>query len=260
MQSIVIGDVHGCFYTLKSLLEKVSFDPKQDHLYFLGDLVGKGKYSDLVLDYVMGLPNCDIVLGNNDIEWLMDYLLGSTRRKDFRELSVHKSAKLWADFLVKQSLAIVKDFGTLVHASVCSEWTEDDVLAINQRLTKQLRDDTIAFLSMCKNSWEDFEAGISLTGDALNLDILLTCRYYDVDGEWSRATGAPEDHQDLVPWYTLERKIKKPVIFGHWAALRGRKLPLDINLDGGAVYGGALMALRGETMEIIRVGKHENDS
>lgn len=258
MRSIVIGDVHGCFYTLKALLERVSFDPNKDHLYFLGDLVGKGKHSDLVLDYVMGLSNCDIVLGNNDIEWLMDCLLGATQRKDLQELSLHKHASLWADFLSKQPLAIVKDFGVLVHASVCPDWTEGDVLAINQQLTEQLRDDTVGFLQMCKNSWDDFDAGISLTGQALNLDILLTCRYYGADGTWSSATGAPEDHPELVPWYTLERKIKKPVLFGHWAALRGRKLPFDINLDGGAVYGGSLMAWVEE--EIYRVEKQDDDS
>ena len=39
---IFIGDVHGCIDELKLLLDETKYDPKTDHVVFVGDLVHKG--------------------------------------------------------------------------------------------------------------------------------------------------------------------------------------------------------------------------
>ena len=46
----VIGDVHGCFFTLSTLLEKL---PKDIEIIFVGDLCDKGKFSKEVIDLVI---------------------------------------------------------------------------------------------------------------------------------------------------------------------------------------------------------------
>ena len=46
----IIGDVHGCFHTLKSLLAKL---PRDADLIFVGDLCDKGNYSRDVIDFVI---------------------------------------------------------------------------------------------------------------------------------------------------------------------------------------------------------------
>lgn len=46
----VIGDVHGCIYTLKKLINKL---PNDAEIIFVGDLCDKGIYSKEVIDYVM---------------------------------------------------------------------------------------------------------------------------------------------------------------------------------------------------------------
>lgn len=46
----VIGDVHGCFYTLQNLLSRL---PKDAELIFVGDLCDKGNFSKDVIDYVI---------------------------------------------------------------------------------------------------------------------------------------------------------------------------------------------------------------
>lgn len=46
----VIGDVHGCFYTLQNLIARL---PKDAELIFVGDLCDKGKFSKDVIDFVM---------------------------------------------------------------------------------------------------------------------------------------------------------------------------------------------------------------
>lgn len=72
----IIGDVHGCFLTLKSLVEKIGEDSE---FYSVGDLVDKGPDSCKTLDYVMGLSNFKMVLGNHEtkyIEYIERYIDG----------------------------------------------------------------------------------------------------------------------------------------------------------------------------------------
>ncbi len=51
-RDFVVGDVHGCFETLRSLLHRVSFDPTKDRLFFTGDLVDRGPRSMEALEWL----------------------------------------------------------------------------------------------------------------------------------------------------------------------------------------------------------------
>lgn len=46
----IIGDVHGCFYTLQNLIEKL---PEDAELIFVGDLCDKGNFSKEVIEFVI---------------------------------------------------------------------------------------------------------------------------------------------------------------------------------------------------------------
>ncbi len=48
----VIGDVHGCFFTLTKLIEEVEKKYPQAEIYLVGDLVDRGKHSCEVMDFV----------------------------------------------------------------------------------------------------------------------------------------------------------------------------------------------------------------
>ena len=52
---IAIGDIHGCFYTLESLLEKAKWNPKTDTLVFIGDYIDRGKNSMAVVLTLIGM-------------------------------------------------------------------------------------------------------------------------------------------------------------------------------------------------------------
>jgi serine/threonine protein phosphatase 1 len=60
--SYIIGDVHGCFYTLKKLLAKL---PKNADIIFVGDLCDKGLYSKEVIEYVIS-NDYQCVKGNHE--------------------------------------------------------------------------------------------------------------------------------------------------------------------------------------------------
>ncbi len=69
-----VGDTHGEVETLKALLEKIRFDPRKDHLYFVGDYNAGGNPNAL-LAYLSGfyqedcaLPGCHLIRGNHERE------------------------------------------------------------------------------------------------------------------------------------------------------------------------------------------------
>ena len=52
---IVIGDIHGCYRTLKMLIESQIMPEKADQIYFVGDYIDRGPRSREVLDYIIDL-------------------------------------------------------------------------------------------------------------------------------------------------------------------------------------------------------------
>lgn len=74
-RSIVIGDIHGCAKTLRSLIEEYVRPEKEDNLYLLGDYVNKGPDTKGVIDYILELKQQDYLVeclrGNHD-QMMMD--------------------------------------------------------------------------------------------------------------------------------------------------------------------------------------------
>ena len=52
MANYAIGDVQGCFNELQGLLDEINFDPTEDRLWFVGDLINRGPESLLTLEFI----------------------------------------------------------------------------------------------------------------------------------------------------------------------------------------------------------------
>lgn len=69
---IAIGDIHGCFHTLKKLLEEVQYNKYLDTLVFVGDYIDRGLYSYEVVRFLRGLQEevgedrCICLKGNHE--------------------------------------------------------------------------------------------------------------------------------------------------------------------------------------------------
>ncbi|CCG81839.1 Ser/Thr protein phosphatase family [Taphrina deformans PYCC 5710] len=90
---LVIGDVHGCLEELKHLLKKCDFNPRHDHIIFVGDLVAKGPFSLDTLSFVDDLGSAaTCVRGNHDdklMQW-NTYLTSKTRTDPDGDLNDEK--------------------------------------------------------------------------------------------------------------------------------------------------------------------------
>lgn len=61
----VIGDVHGCYYTLKQLVDKIKNKYPNIKIFCVGDLVDRGNFSYEVLEYVIS-EKIVFTAGNHD--------------------------------------------------------------------------------------------------------------------------------------------------------------------------------------------------
>ncbi|MCQ2318212.1 MAG: metallophosphoesterase [Bacteroidales bacterium] len=73
----VIPDIHGCFQTLKQLVEEDIQLTKEDSLFFLGDYIDRGSDGKSVIDYIMSIQhqgyNVRYVIGNHEDFCLRSY-------------------------------------------------------------------------------------------------------------------------------------------------------------------------------------------
>ena len=70
MRTIVMSDIHGCFYTMKKLLDEVEFNSNEDKLICLGDMCDRGRNTKLVWEYFYNLQKAHkqhvVLLGNHE--------------------------------------------------------------------------------------------------------------------------------------------------------------------------------------------------
>ncbi len=75
----VIGDVHGCYKSLVSLLKKIHIKSNDD-VYFVGDVVHKGKDSSKVLKLIRE-SGYHIVMGNHEKTFIENFKAGKINKE-----------------------------------------------------------------------------------------------------------------------------------------------------------------------------------
>ena len=119
MATYAIGDVHGCFQALQRLLRKIVYDPRQDRLWFVGDLVNRGPKSLQVLRFVKNLGDrAVVVLGNHDLHLVSEHEGFDTARKGdtFDDVLGAPDRKELVDWLRTRPMMHVEGNWAMVHA------------------------------------------------------------------------------------------------------------------------------------------------
>ena len=127
MATYAIGDIQGCYDSLLSLLDRCAFNPAQDRLWLVGDLVNRGPKSLETLRLIKSLGSAALtVLGNHDLYLLMVAEGGAKYRgKDDTIQSVLDApdAAELLDWLRHQPLCHTEGVFCLVHAGLLPQWT-----------------------------------------------------------------------------------------------------------------------------------------
>jgi len=257
MATYAIGDVQGCYDTLRRLLDRLHFEPAQDQLWFAGDLVNRGPQSLQTLRFVHGLGRAALtVLGNHDLHLLaVAHGRRRGRRDTLGEVLAAPERDQLLDWLRRQPLLHQsQDGGTaLVHAGLPPQWDLTQARACAGEAEAVLRsDDYTELLSEMygdePDRWDPALRGMPRLRFIINCYTRL--RYCDAAGRVDlKPKGAPGSQgADLLPWFAVpgRRSAGTRLVFGHWSTLGQVSWPeyRVEGLDTGAVWGGRLTALR----------------
>lgn len=254
MATYAIGDIHGCFETLQGLLRRIAFDPRQDRLWLVGDLVNRGPQSLEVLRWAVEQDDRIVtVLGNHDLH-LLARAAGVTgvRKRDTLESVL--AAPDRDDLLtwLRQRPLIHRQGETLmVHAGLFPDWSPRQVERLAREVEERLRGDGAsklleAFEQRSAERWKEGLAGFERARVALAGFARL--RTVDSGSRLCAGfSGPPEEApRGCRPWFAVRgrRSAGVTVIFGHWAALDLRIGRGIASLDTGCAWGRQLTALR----------------
>lgn len=255
MATYAIGDVQGCYESLRRLLDRVRFDPKCDRIWFTGDLVNRGPDSLRVLRFVKNLGSSAVtVLGNHDLHLLAVAAgIGKKKAQDTLDdvLAAADRHEL-ISWLRNQPLLHHDAYlgYTLVHAGLLPSWDLSLALNLAREVETVLKRDEDAFFEQMygnePNRWSDDLRDVERRRVIVNAFTRL--RYCDADGCMDLRQKGPLGTQPpgLFPWFQVpgRRSSKQRIVFGHWSALgiyRGNNV---FSLDSGCVWGRSLTALR----------------
>lgn len=266
MAEYVVGDIQGCYPELVALLNKVNFNPSQDTLYCVGDLIARGSNSLATLQLLSKFENAvKVTLGNHDLHFLACHFnLKTPNPKDkLNELFNAPERSAFVEFYQNQTLAIwlAKHNTFISHAGLSPELALTDCLALARNAEKILRSDQLPYYLgqmygnkiNTRNSIVDSETEFTYTVNALT-----RMRYVDKQGKLDFKHKSSENLSvlGLFPWFDVNSANHRPhtILFGHWAALEGTtNLANVIALDTGCVWGGKLTLIELRSGKLVSV-------
>ena len=142
-RNLILGDIHGRYDKLMSVLEKAAYSPSSDTLYSVGDFCDRGKDAVKTLRFLMEQKNLKAVIGNHDIllqNWLftglrddswMRYLGGSKTVKDiiYRNHITYAECAIIADWLRNLPIIRIEDEYIIVHGGIPYRRTMEDLIS-----------------------------------------------------------------------------------------------------------------------------------
>ena len=262
MATYAIGDLQGCFTAFQRLIDLIRFDPSQDKLWLVGDIVNRGPDSLSLLRYIKQAGDAIVmVLGNHDLHLLMvaagiaknhpsDTIQPILDAPDRDEL-LH--------WLRQQKLFYSEGRYAMVHAGLLPSWSISQAEQLAREVESALRQDNYQELFALMygnepNYWQDEWMGYQRLRVIINA--MTRMRICTPDGKMNLAfKGDPQSiPSGYLPWFNLPQRISQQhtIICGHWSALGLYLADNLIALDSGCVWGRQLTAIRLEDRKIFQ--------
>jgi bis(5'-nucleosyl)-tetraphosphatase (symmetrical) len=263
MSTYAIGDLQGCFTAFQRLIDLIRFDPAQDKLWLVGDIVNRGPDSLSLLRHIKQAGDAMImVLGNHDLHLLMvaagiEKAHPSDTIQPILDAPDRDELLYW---LRQQKLFHAQEQYAMVHAGLLPCWTVSQAEQLAHEAESALRQDNYQeFFSQMygnkPNYWQDEWTGYTRLRVIINA--MTRMRICTVTGKMNFAfkgdlRSIPPGY---VPWFNVPQRAsqKKTIICGHWSALGLHITDNLIALDTGCVWGGQLTAIRLEDRKVFQL-------
>lgn len=208
---IIVGDVHGCYEELCSLLDKVSFDSTEDTLILTGDFVNKGPKSADVVRFARDV-GARAVLGNHELLSLRARATMETEGK----YSIARSKYAWTIDLCTEDVNFLRSLPFTIQLPLHRARIVHAGLIPGENLTKQKPLSLLTTRNLIPNG-----------------DGAASARRRRWVGTSDQARG--------VPWAS---KWNGPehIYFGHSTRKSVQQRAFSTGLDTGCVYGWKLTA------------------
>ncbi len=258
MATYVVGDVQGCYQSLKALLSACQFRPGIDTLIFAGDLIARGPDSLSVMQWVLDhTDSVSAVLGNHDLHFLsVASDLKPVKARDRTE-ALLESSELDAVLDWYRRCPLTIDLPELdacvVHAGIWPGWDRPTWTDAIDHVHGRLRAESWqTHLGAMYGNTPAHPDQITSDDDAARFVINAATRMRfvkttDLSLELTCKESPSEAPEGMIAWMDADTRtpIDRQIFFGHWATLNGHRRNHQVYaLDTGCVYGGLLSMVR----------------
>lgn len=263
MSTYAIGDIQGCYQSFLSLLDVIQFDPVNDKLWLVGDLINRGNGSLETLRWAKRHENSLIlVLGNHDLHALAvaEGYVRAHRSDTLQAIFDAPDRDELLNWLRFRPMIHQEGEYVMVHAGLLPQWTAAQAVSLGREVEAALRGAAYQeFLQQMYGNyplqWQDDLEGMDrlrmITNAMTRLRVCNTAGVMDFHFKGELA----EVPAGCVPWFDVPGRASADatVIFGHWSALGLQQRSNLYALDTGCLWGGKLTALRLEDGETFQV-------
>ena len=274
MANYAIGDIQGCYKEFKLALKKVNFNLDEDYLWLVGDLINRGPDSLKLLKYIYKIKErTHIVLGNHDLHFLACFYGQRKLAKadTISKLMQSKKSLKYAKFLMEQPLIFKKEIVfknkskkvIMVHAGIPPNLSLENCFDLNKEFQIALKKNPKRILKkVFNNPFSKFSKKMSRIDRIIFFANALTriraCNHKgEIDFNFKGRIN--EIPKKLNAWFNYENSIigeNSQLIFGHWAAIKGKTKKKDIfGLDTGCVWGDKLTIMRLEDNKRFQIDR-----
>jgi bis(5'-nucleosyl)-tetraphosphatase (symmetrical) len=263
MATYAIGDVQGCFNSLRRLLDRIAFHPHVDRIWFVGDLVNRGPDSLSVLRYIKELRDrAVVVLGNHDLFLLAvaEHIVPVRPEDTLQAVLAAPDRDELLTWLRQQRLFHHENPFALVHAGLLPQWSIDDATRFAHEVEVGLRGPSYRDVLRALYPSKHLQWSSQLTGPtrlATLIKVLTRLRACSPDGRMESSYSGPLERipAGYFPWFTIpdRRHRDTTIVCGHWAALGLHCESHLLAIDSGCVWGRQLTAVRLEDRKVFQV-------
>ena len=274
MANYAIGDIQGCYKEFKLALKKVNFNLDEDYLWLVGDLINRGPDSLKLLKHIYKIKErTHIVLGNHDLHFLACFYGQRKLAKadTISKLMQSKKSLKYAKFLMEQPLIFKKEIVfknkskkvIMVHAGIPPNLSLENCFDLNKEFQVALKKNPKRILKkVFNNPFSKFSKKMSRIDRIIFFANALTriraCNHKgEIDFNFKGRIN--EIPKKLNAWFNFENSFisgNSQLIFGHWAAIKGKTKKKDIfGLDTGCVWGDKLTIMRLEDNKRFQIDR-----